>query len=662
MFKAKTKMIEKDSEAFASEVFAVADNITPIAVASVDGILKLNDVEDLEVVPEKKVKQLIVENKSTNPMSKFFVRLGTYLDSMENFLSEMHSNYLKAVEQKRSLHGLEDSDQKRKTARAKRTARKLALNKFNKSFNPTTGGGTLTDNILGVMVANFLAKGFEDRISNQAESIVIVPYQPVAGQLKAKGETEGSDVSGYELTSAYGHRWGRMHGGVDIGVPIGTMFALKKESVVKFVGYQNPDDPSVGYGLLLDAWVPSLNKMFRFAHLSEVAVKAGDTIDAGEVLGKSGNTGLSTGPHFHIEVHPEVRPDYGGENPMPYIDYVIAGDEMMEQKSEGSIERVGRVMVGEAGAEFVIPMSQMPIFAQLMMEEKIKSLNPLYNPPYGRYSDLGVERQSGFSQNMMGEGGIAKGIEWIKEEEGISSLIPGKNKYVKPSWPEWKNVTDSTVFHAYETGVANDRTTIGWGFTFLDEITKGNRAVFPGMTMTKREADELLEYQVRDYHDNYLDTKYYPKFKYFTPKQQAGVILYGFNQPYFWKSAPAFSKAIEDGNLREASEQVGRGLPTREKIERMLLRSGPLQIVGPGIVGEKKVGPGKVGSGIPFVPDLTIDKFFNPGKYGDQSSLNNIPGNEQMQVANETEEKLSFDNVRGDIIAFYQPTVYYTES
>ena len=156
--------------------------------------------------------------------------------------------------------------------------------------------------------------------------------------------------------------------------------------------------------------------------------------------------------------------------------------------------------------------------------------------------------------------------------------------------------------------------------------------------------------------------KYYPKFKYFTPKQQAGVILYGFNQPYFWKSAPAFSKAIEDGNLREASEQVSRGLPTREKIEKMLLRSGPLQIVGPGIVGEKKVGPGKVGSGIPFVPDLTIDKFFNPGKYGDQSSLNNIPGNEQMQVANETEEKLSFDNVSGEIIAFYQPTVYYTES
>ena len=63
-------------------------------------------------------------------------------------------------------------------------------------------------------------------------------------------------------------------------------------------------------------------------------------------------------------------------------------------------------MVGEAGAEFVIPMSQMPIFAHLMMEEKIKSLNPLYNPPYGRFDNLGVGRQSGFTNTMMAAGGI----------------------------------------------------------------------------------------------------------------------------------------------------------------------------------------------------------------------------------------------------------------
>ena len=44
------------------------------------------------------------------------------------------------------------------------------------------------------------------------------------------------------------------------------------------------------------------------------------------------------------------------------------------------------------------------------------------------------------------------------------------------------------------------------------------------------------------------------------------------------------------------------------------------------------------------------------------SSLNSIPGNEQMQIANETQEQFSFDNSKGQIVAFYQPTVYYTEA
>ena len=53
-----------------------------------------------------------------------------------------------------------------------------------------------------------------------------------------------------------------------------------------------------------------------------------------------------------------------------------------------------------------------------------------------------------------------------------------------------------------------------------------------------------------------------------------------------------------------------------------------------------------------------------PGRVNLQSSnrLNSIPGNEQMQIANETQEQFSFDNSKGMIVALYQPTVYYTES
>ena len=666
MLKAKTKMIERDSEAFASEVFAVADNITPIAIASVDSILKLEDVEDLQVVPEQKVQQLIIENKTTNPMSKFFVRLGTYLDSMENFLSEMHSNYMKAVEQKRSLYGLESSDQKQKTARAKRTARKLAVNKAIDSIF----GGTksdLYDMPIGLMAMNFLTRGFEDRIQRQAESIVIVPYKPVAGQLKAKGETEDEFVSGYKLTSAYGHRWGRMHGGVDIGVPIGTMFALKKEAIIKYVGYQDPNDPSVGYGLLLDAWVPSLNKMFRFGHLSEVSVEVDQTVKAGEVMGKSGNTGRSTGPHFHIEVHPEVRPDYGGENPMPYIDYVIAGDEMMEQKSEGSIERVGRVMVGEAGTEFVIPMSQMPIFAQLMMEEKIKSLNPFYRTAYGRFDDLGVERESGFTNTMMAEGGITFKENHKVAARRLTQFFPGKRYLVagilgnlehespglKPDVrqygggpgrgiAQWEHYPDGSGPYPDSTGSDYGR----WQ-TALDMY---GGPVFKSLPKQL----DFLKWELDTQHPNADDVSKLPsgfatrKYVVDVPtnvREATYNFMYDYERPdeiaqANWETERLSKAFIFFDNMDKLLGKTAETQTQRNQRERNTMDASEF-------FGTKKYG---------------LDEI--PGRVNLQSSnrLNSIPGNEQMQIANETQEQFSFDNAKGEIVALYQPTVYYTES
>ena len=684
MLKAKTRMIERDSEAFTSEVFAVADNITPIAIASVDSILKLEDTEDLQVVPEQKVKQLIVENKSTNPMSKFFVRLGTYLDSMENFLSEMHSNYMKAVEQKRSLHGLEDSDQKRKTARAKRTARKLAVNKFLNSFK-FSGKQDLYDMPLGLMVMNFLRGGFDDRIADQAESIVIVPYKPVAGQLKAKGETEDQFVSGYKLTSAYGYRWGKMHGGVDIGVPIGTMFALKKKSVIKFVGYQDPDNPSVGYGLLVDAWVPSLGKMFRFGHLSEVAVEEGDNVAAGKVLGKSGNTGVSTGPHFHIEVHPEVRPDYGGENPMPYIDYVIAGDEMMEQKSEGSIERVGRVMVGEAGTEFVIPMSQMPIFAQLMMEEKIKSLNPLYTSPIGRFDNLGVERQSGFTNTMMSAGAIIATEKKIKTYEALGAYTPGTGRggrladYITIDGQESiisgtpRSVAFNPNTRLYSYIDSQGYPTIGWGSTFYGDIFSGGKGteVRDGDTTTVGRANQLFKDHVRQLYDGYNET--YPLWKHFTDKQVAGLLSYYYNRGVnVGFTLGIHREALKAGDMKTLADDIEQDTvnvgPARRRAEADLIRSGPSKIVPRGRPKTPPVLPisdpavqRQIEKNLRDRNTMSPEDFFGT-KPVFSSSLNSIPGNEQMQIANETQEQFSLGDVKGEIVALYQPTVYYTES
>ena len=653
-------MIEPNSEAAASEYFVVAENIIPLRQASVDYIINTEFTEEHQIVPDAQVKKLVVQNRTTNPLSRFFVKVSSYLDSLQTFLGGISALYKKDIEQRKSIYSSEEVDQQTRTQRAK-----SALRKTLSAMSSRRGSGDLSDS--NILLAVLAALGLEaiENVVEEAASIIQGPSK-VYGNVTTKfsspksGQNTSLDPAwipfpkgtrGLTFTSGYGQRTlngrTRLHAGIDIAGPVGTPIITPISGVVVRATSVS------GYGNMVT--VKKNNLEMDFAHLNSIDVTLNDDIKAGTKVGGLGNTGIGTGPHLHWNI-------YINGQPVDPAQWTIDNPPETNQQAEGGVN-LGRIMVGEAGPEFVIPMSQMPDFADLMMRHKIQSMDPDYY--IGRsLKKLGVKGLSSFgdgAMRMMGEGGITKGIEWIKEEEGISSLVPGRNKYVKPSWPEYKNVTDRTVFHAYETGVAGDRTTIGWGFTFLDEITSGKKSVTPGMTMTKKEADDLLEYQVRHYHDNFLDTKYYPKFKYFSPEQQAGVILYGFNQPYFWNSAPAFSKAIEDGNLREASEQVGRGLPTREKIERMLLRSGPLQIVGPKIVGPKVVGPGKVGSGLPLLPDLTIDKFFNPGKYGDQSSLNTIPGNEQMQVANETQEQFSFDDAKGSIVALYQPTVHYEE-
>ena len=109
---------------------------------------------------------------------------------------------------------------------------------------------------------------------------------------------KGLPVSG-RITATF-HDWqyllqiGRIHEGVDIAVGVGTPVAATMSGKVTQAG---------NYG----AWgnmvmVQNGSWEIIVAHLSEVNVKFGQEISMGSVLGKSGNTGFSTGPHVHYEV------------------------------------------------------------------------------------------------------------------------------------------------------------------------------------------------------------------------------------------------------------------------------------------------------------------------------------------------------------------------
>lgn len=91
---------------------------------------------------------------------------------------------------------------------------------------------------------------------------------------------------------------------VDFGAPVGTSVkaaADGKVTVVNSGGYGG------GYGTYIIISHSDGTKTL-YAHLSSVAVSVGDSVDQGEVVAKSGNTGRSTGPHLHFEVRGGVNP------------------------------------------------------------------------------------------------------------------------------------------------------------------------------------------------------------------------------------------------------------------------------------------------------------------------------------------------------------------
>ena len=113
------------------------------------------------------------------------------------------------------------------------------------------------------------------------------------------------------VTSGFGYRWGRMHEGIDISVPEGTPIraaadgtVILEQSEYESGGYGNYTCIDHGGGLSTG-----------YAHQLSFAASVGDRVSQGDVIGYSGNTGHSTGPHLHFEVRINGAPT----DPLGYL-------------------------------------------------------------------------------------------------------------------------------------------------------------------------------------------------------------------------------------------------------------------------------------------------------------------------------------------------------
>lgn len=97
------------------------------------------------------------------------------------------------------------------------------------------------------------------------------------------------------------------HVGTDFAVPTGTPITSVSEGTVlrtATTGDGGALSHHTGKGVVIDHGEIGGDHMYSYyGHLDEVQVEPGDTVDAGTQIGKSGNTGNSTGPHLHLGVY-----------------------------------------------------------------------------------------------------------------------------------------------------------------------------------------------------------------------------------------------------------------------------------------------------------------------------------------------------------------------
>ena len=106
----------------------------------------------------------------------------------------------------------------------------------------------------------------------------------------------------------------RTHTGIDFPVAYGTRIGAAGVGVVEFAGWNTG-----GYGNLVVVR-HRLGYATWYAHMSRIAVSAGQSVTGGTTLGYVGSTGHATGPHLHFELRRNAVPI----DPMPYLLAAVA--------------------------------------------------------------------------------------------------------------------------------------------------------------------------------------------------------------------------------------------------------------------------------------------------------------------------------------------------
>lgn len=157
--------------------------------------------------------------------------------------------------------------------------------------------GATRSNVGGPLILMDNATIFDTRLKELDEALQALSHV----KQEARRLPLANPAPGHAVTSTFGVRRDPLigsaafHSGMDFRAPVGMDAKATAPGTVVKAGWNG------GYGRMVEV-DHGQGFSTRYAHLSRISVAVGQKVESGDVIGRSGNTGRSTGPHLHYEV------------------------------------------------------------------------------------------------------------------------------------------------------------------------------------------------------------------------------------------------------------------------------------------------------------------------------------------------------------------------
>jgi len=178
----------------------------------------------------------------------------------------------------------------------------LDSSEFNFGLQPAYGGPRIAAENVSLDGLNLSLERLDGRLGDLDVQLATVNYLMEQKRAQQQARPHAWPSENGWLSSRYGWRADPFtgerarHNGVDIANRFGAPVLAASRGIVTFAGKMKDFGHMVeidhGYGYVT-----------RYGHMSALAVHVGDEVSDGQMIGRVGSTGRSTGPHLHYEVH-----------------------------------------------------------------------------------------------------------------------------------------------------------------------------------------------------------------------------------------------------------------------------------------------------------------------------------------------------------------------